>query len=226
MSEPFRLIETMRWDGKIDLLQRHMKRLQRSAEFFGISLDPGAVERALDHAISLHSADTGHPDPSGSESGPVRVRLTVDGLGLPQVSLRPIPAVSVSPRRVAISESRIDSDNVFRRHKSSRRQLYDAEYARASAAGLFEVLYLNEKGRVAEGSRTNIFVERGTEMLTPPVADGALPGVFRSVVLDTDVRAREESLEVRDLENADSLFVCNAVIGLVGVELIDSFDLS
>jgi hypothetical protein len=42
---------------------------------------------------------------------------------------------------------------------------------------------LNECGEVAEGARSNIFVERDGVLLTPPIESGALPGVLRADLL-------------------------------------------
>ena len=38
--------------------------------------------------------------------------------------------------------------------------------------------------RVAEGARSNVFVERDGCLLTPPLSSGALPGVLRGELLD------------------------------------------
>jgi para-aminobenzoate synthetase/4-amino-4-deoxychorismate lyase len=44
------------------------------------------------------------------------------------------------------------------------------------AAGHFDAVFLNEKGELTEGARTNVFVERGGVLMTPPLAAG-LPNV-------------------------------------------------
>jgi para-aminobenzoate synthetase/4-amino-4-deoxychorismate lyase len=215
VSRPFELIETMRWDGGAVRLDRHLARLSASAHFFGIPLD---VERVRSEVLATASQCEG--------SGSIwRLRLTVNAEGEPSVTRRMIEDLPEAPRRVIISPSRIDAHDVFRRHKTSRRELYDQEYESAMEQGWFEVLYANGEGLLAEGSRTNVFVESAGRLLTPPVADGALPGVYRSAVLESNPRAREARIAAVDLAAFDRILVCNAVIGLVEVELIDSLGL-
>ena len=212
MSRPFELIETMRWDEGVEMFDRHLARLCASAAFFGIDLDVDKV---------IHEVREAESQCEGSGIA-WRLRLTVDIDGTPKVIQGPIGLLPNAPRRVAISPSRIDARNVYRRHKTSRRTLYDQEYSRARHRGWFEILYTNEDGYVAEGSRTNVFVELAGEMLPPPIADGALPGVFRSAILESSTTARVARITTADLVGSDRILVCNAVIGLVEVELIDS----
>ena len=44
------------------------------------------------------------------------------------------------------------------RHKTSWRELYEAE---AKRLGTDEVIFCNERGELTEGARSNIFVKRG-----------------------------------------------------------------
>ena len=211
MSEAFKLIETMRFDRGVVHLDKHLARLRRSADHFGIPIDTATVRSTvLDKCAAFLFVD--HPQ---------KVRLTVDEHGHAHTTVGLIPSIAPSPRRVAISESVIDEADSFRRHKTTKRELYDLEYRQGLEDGLFEIIYMNRAGRLAEGSRTNIFVETGGMWLTPPVEDGALPGICRSIILGTNKRAKEEQITARMLRAADRVFVCNAVVGVVEVELID-----
>ena len=63
----FELIETLRLaDGKYDLLERHIARLQASAEYFGFALNVVAVLQATNAMLANHA------------TGVWRARLTVD----------------------------------------------------------------------------------------------------------------------------------------------------
>ncbi|NNE45422.1 MAG: hypothetical protein HKN37_02050 [Rhodothermales bacterium] len=211
MSEAFKLIETMRFDRGVAHLDSHMVRLKKSADHFGIPIDTAAVRSTvLDKCAAFLTVDHAQ-----------KVRLTVDEHGHARTTVVPIPSIAPSPRRVAISESVIDESDSFRRHKTTKRELYDLEYRQGLEDGLFEIIYMNRAGRLAEGSRTNIFVETGGMWLTPPVEDGALPGVFRSMILGTNNLAKEQCVTAEMLHAADRVFVCNAVVGVVEVELID-----
>ena len=65
-----------------------------------------------------------------------------------------------------------------------------------------------------------MFLDPGDGMLlTPPLASGALDGVYRRRLL-IDGRSREARLTRRDLLAAEAIYVANAVRGLVRVDLV------
>jgi para-aminobenzoate synthetase/4-amino-4-deoxychorismate lyase len=118
-----------------------------------------------------------------------------------------------------LSSVRTDSKDPWLYHKTTRRELYDAEYALAVRDGHVEVLFINERGELTEGSRTNVFVRRGRRLLTPPIDCGVLPGTRRAEILETDPSASEAVLTPSDLEDADEILVCNATTPLTSVIL-------
>ncbi|MGB8622576.1 MAG: aminotransferase class IV, partial [Paracoccaceae bacterium] len=101
--------------------------------------------------------------------------------------------------------------------KTTRRALYDAARA-ALPDGLDELLYLNQRGEVCEGTITNIFFETGQGLLTPPLSCGLLPGVLRAELL-AQGRAREAVLRPADLGTARAVFVGNSLRGLIRAEI-------
>jgi para-aminobenzoate synthetase/4-amino-4-deoxychorismate lyase len=122
----------------------------------------------------------------------------------------------VTPKLAA---GRIDSTDPLRRHKTTERRLYDAALHQLPAdASIFDVIFLNERGEVAEGARSNIFVERAGRLLTPPLASGCLPGVLRAELLASG-DAIEAVLQQADLQAGFCLG--NALRGLIRVELLD-----
>lgn len=80
----------------------------------------------------------------------------------------------------------------------------------AEGRGCFDLIALNEAGRLADGGRTNLFLVREGEILTPPVADGALPGVARRALLEAGL-VREAALHPADLETCEAAFLANAL---------------
>ncbi|HSY20825.1 MAG TPA: aminotransferase class IV, partial [Polyangiaceae bacterium] len=107
-----------------------------------------------------------------------------------------------------------------RRHKTTSRRLYEDEYRAWRARGAYEVLFLNERGELAEASRHNVFVDKGGRWVTPPIASGALPGIMRREVLaDRTWNAVEEPVSLGDLQAARRLFLTNSVRGIVPVRL-------
>ncbi len=80
------------------------------------------------------------------------------------------------------------------------------------------MVFLNERDEVCEGARTNIFVERDGDLLTPPVSCGLLPGVFRANLLASE-RAHEKILRLEDLRG--EFFIGNSLRGLFRAKLMD-----
>ena len=77
-------------------------------------------------------------------------------------------------------------------HKT-RRAEYDRAWQAAEALGGFDMLFVNERGEVTEGGRSNLFVKLDGQWVTPPLESGVLPGVMRGVLLSTIVRSARRS---------------------------------
>lgn len=195
------LIETLNYTPGTGFirLERHMARLIASASALHIPLDKNAAEQALQDAVQ----DT-------DQALRVRLALRVDG----EISVTTAALPAPPPRwRYSVSPVTIRSTDIFARHKTNLRTLYESEYARQHAEnGCDEVLFLNEKGELAEGSRSNIFVRRDGVLLTPPLSSGALPGVLRQELIETG-QAQEAVLTEADLK--DELWLGNSLRGLI-----------
>lgn len=206
-TRDFELIETMLWrGGGIPLLDLHLERLYGSAQYFGI---PYQEQEILAHIQRETEALTG--------DNPHKVRLTLSRTGKVHITVSEVQVPSPGLRRAKISTKRVDFGNVFVYHKTTQRSLYEEEYRQAVSEGYDEVLFLNERGEMTEGSRTNLFVQRGGILFTPPVSSGLLAGVYRKHVLDTHPEAVERVLYLEDVYEADKCYVCNAVWGLVEI---------
>ncbi len=203
-AEPFALIETLRWDAAegYALLERHLDRLAASARYFVIPCDRDEARRMLAAAAAGFAATA------------MRVRLSLDEegeLALTAGPLAPLPSVL----RYALSPQPQRSDDPFLYHKTTRRGAYEAELARLKAAtGCDEVLFVNERGELSEGSWSNLFVRRGSVLLTPASGCGLLPGTLRAELLDAG-EAIEAVLRPADLAGAGSVLLGNGVRGLM-----------
>ena len=192
-----RLIETLRWDGaRFPLLARHLARLAASAADLSWTLDPERITAAL----------------AGAATGGAlaRVRLTVGGDGVPDVTTSPLPPTPEA-WDVMLAGEGIDSRDPWRRVKSTHRTLYDALRG-GLPPGIGEVLVTNERGEIAEGTITNVFFATGSGICTPPLTAGCLPGVLRAELIADG--CREVPLPVSALSDVQ-LWVGNAVRGLI-----------
>ena len=199
----FQLIETILWDSSnkaehFYLLDLHLDRLAASAAYFNFPCDREAVTAQL-KALAQTLA----------EAPQYRIRLLLNPDGT--TTLTATPFVPKPTGLIRISAERTNSQDLFLRHKTTRRALYDREYARAIADGFDEVLFLNERNELTEGAISNIFLRKGSQLLTPPLSSGALPGIYRRHLLETNPNATEQVLTLEDLQTADAFYICNSV---------------
>jgi para-aminobenzoate synthetase/4-amino-4-deoxychorismate lyase len=73
-----------------------------------------------------------------------------------------------------------------------------------------DVLLVNERGEVTESTRANLVLRLGGELLTPPLASGLLPGVFRERLLARGI-VREQVLFPADVLRAEKVWLVNSV---------------
>ncbi len=90
---------------------------------------------------------------------------------------------------------------------------------RAQQDGLFDRIACNERGQLTDGGRCNLFVVSGNELVTPPVDDGALPGVTRTILL-TFPGVKEQSLVKDDLQLAPAGCVTSSLAGVLPVNRV------
>jgi len=84
--------------------------------------------------------------------------------------------------------------------------------------GIAEGLMLDATGRVVEGTMTNLFMLSRGRLLTPALDEAGVAGVMRRLILETapdlGLPATECSLNLRDLNAADELFLSNSLVGV------------
>jgi para-aminobenzoate synthetase / 4-amino-4-deoxychorismate lyase len=190
----FHLIESLLYDGEYFLLERHLERLARSAAYFLFPLEPDKLRQALELM---------RPSLVGKQK--VRLLLFDDG----RISCESAPILEpVQDAPVGFAQRSVHSSDRFLYHKTSRRALYAEELARRP--DLAEVIFLNERGEVTEGTSNNIVAMLDGGAFTPPLESGLLPGVFRGELLSSG-RIIEKVLTRRDLEEAQEIYLINSV---------------
>ncbi len=83
-----------------------------------------------------------------------------------------------------------------------------------------EAILLNNKGLVACATASNVFIVQDGRLYTPPLADGAVDGIVRRVMM-RERGAIEKSLRPDDLLAHQGLLLTNSVRGVVPVEMLD-----
>lgn len=206
---PFSLIESLHRQegGGYLLLERHLRRLASSADYFAIPCNGAALRGQL----QLLDAEL---------RGAHKVRLLLAGDGAMTLSAEPLlPAQGRAPLKMLLSPRRVQRDDPFLFHKTTRRDLYTAERGRFPHVD--EILFCNEAGEVTEGSIHNLVLRLGGRLLTPALACGLLPGTLRGELLERGILT-EAVVTLRELQEADGLWLINSVRGWRRAVLIES----
>lgn len=207
-------------------LKRHLARLHAGAGVLGFAC-PWSDKEILSAILAvLESA----PSPEAA----LRLTLTrgpaARGL-LPMEPARPTLLIAAhahtpdhTPVRAIIAGcTRRNENSPLSRIKSLN--YLDSILARQEALsrGAGEALLLNTQGRVAEACAGTLFIELGGRILTPPVEDGALPGIARALILEAG-RAQEAHLTPEDLAACDAAFITSS-LGARPLSAIDEREL-
>ncbi|CAM5337538.1 putative branched-chain-amino-acid aminotransferase OS=Afipia felis OX=1035 GN=dat_1 PE=4 SV=1 [Afipia felis] len=89
----------------------------------------------------------------------------------------------------------------------------------ALSRGAADALMLNGQGHVVCATVGNLFVRLKGGWITPPVADGILPGIARAKIISC-LNAKQVSLSEADVRSADAAFISNS-LGSIDIADID-----
>ena len=181
------------------LLEEHLQRMEEAAEYFLFNYDYEKIKSSI-----LVEADK--LDPSVN----YKMKIELDKWGKIRIQNSEVESQKENIR-IAISGARIDSKNKFQYFKTTKRSLYDEELKKYQDLGFYEVIFLNEKDEIAEGSFTNIFVKKNDEWLTPNLKTGILNGVYRKHFLRENKNSRECVLTLESVKNSESIMIMNSV---------------
>ena len=189
-------------------LDRHLQRLTSSAAYFGIPMNPAQVRRQLDLACARLLENTSY-----------RMKLKVEGDGQLQIQswlLAPL----AEPVQLLMAPTPTLSHDLWLKHKTTRREVYDQAWQQAEQLGAFDMLFCNERGELTEGGRSTLLLKIDGQWFTPPLACGVLPGIMRSVLMDDPAwGVSERILNPADLARAEQIAVCNALRGVMSAEM-------
>jgi len=212
-------------DGAPEFAPEHLARLAQASAVTGIPL-PFTVAQAQDRMARLIAAN---------DLAEAALRLTVSrgaaarGVAAPKaedcrptvvISLHPLP-----PTRGAVvgmitaTVTRRNEHSPFSRVKATPYLDSIVALTEAQAQAAQDAVLLNTAGRVASACYANLFAVIDGRLITPPLADGPLPGVTRGRVLAA-LGGAEESLTPEDLARASEIFLTNS-FGVRPVGVLD-----
>lgn len=202
----FELLESLLWEPNNGyfVLDRHLERLERSADYFNFSLSLTEVCESLE-ALSMTF---------GAIAQKVRLTLSGDGRLTLQAQTLDNGILKIGAL-VGIAKKAIDSQIPFLYHKTTYRLPYTM--ALESQPEYQDVLLWNEKGEMTESTIANMAIDTPTGLITPPVKCGLLPGTLRAQLIASG-KIREELITLQDLRSTQTLFLINSVRGWIRLE--------
>lgn len=187
-------------------LEPHLRRLVTSAERMGLPLpDVAVVGRAVAELLEAHEG----PD--------VQVRITWTAGDGPQGSDRgdgePRLIASAGPMRRRNATEAIAVMPWVRNERGAMAGVKTTSYgenvvslARAHSVGAGEAVFADTRGRLCEGTGSNVFVVRDGRTTTPTLEVGCLAGITRALVLEWS-DAVEEDMPLEVLDEAEEVFL-------------------
>jgi para-aminobenzoate synthetase/4-amino-4-deoxychorismate lyase len=169
-------------NGRYFLLERHLKRLRSSAEFFNFEFPESKIVAELERLRSEHP------------NGKWKAKLTLANSGRVEASVLPIELTS--QWRVGLANFPIDSSDRLLFHKTTQRDVYTSQLELRPDCD--DLLFLNERGELTESSVANVVLNLGGKLVTPPVSAGLLAGTFRDQLV-SDGEIEERTILVDDL---------------------------
>lgn len=218
-------------NGRAVDLGPHLDRLERSAARIALRLPPReTIERAIAETLEAARGDSyirvvvtrgdGEMGLDPALADAPRLVIIVRPLALPAPALYErgcaLRIVSVERNSPRALDPAIKSGNYLNNILA---------IAEARQHGAYEAVMCDDRGRVTEGSSSNVWCVRGGEVLTPPTTLGLLPGITRWRLLrlaaDAGVPVREAELYPDDLRTADELFITSSIRGVLPAGQID-----
>ena len=195
---PSGLFETMRFEPNKGIihLERHLKRLMYSLEYFGIDFKESAIRDSIDQ-YCCEMKET------------MRIRLDVDRYGKHKMSAQKFNDTD-EVRKVTLHDEPIYSNNIFNFHKVVDRSLF--ENIKRHWQSYNDVILYNERGHVTQSLMANVVVLLNDNWVTPPIECGLLPGIYREVLLERgDII--EGIVTVEDFFTAEAIALINSLRG-------------
>jgi branched-chain amino acid aminotransferase len=204
-------------------LGRHLDRLARSAA--GLGLRPPDLELVAEACAGVVAQ---------APVGRYRLRITYTGglapLGSGRGDAKPTLLVALAPMDPWPESTTVALVPWPRNERGALTGLKTTSYAEnvvalayAKRFGAGEALFADTRGRLSEGTGSNVFVVLGDRAVTPALTTGCLAGVSRALVLEWS-DATEAELPVEVLEQADEVFLTSTTRDVQAVSAVAGAD--
>ncbi|NQY66817.1 MAG: aminotransferase class IV [Flavobacteriales bacterium] len=220
------LFETMRFmNGQVQFIDRHFMRLSIGMEMLGMKVPSHFTADYISREIKRLVNDR---DLRGS----ARIKMVVfrkeGGFYLPDtndfsflITCDEIPngyTLNAGGVKLGVFDEVLLQESPYANIKHLNRlpNILAGNYCKE--VGFDDCLMLNGKRDIVESMGSNIFLVKKGNLTTPKLEDGCLAGVMRSVIIDiagnAGMSVSEESLTPESVEEADEVFLTNAISGV------------
>jgi branched-subunit amino acid aminotransferase/4-amino-4-deoxychorismate lyase len=222
------LFESMRsYRDKIIYFKEHLMRIKDSCRLMDMEFPypPDKLKKIIKKTVKINGFKDAYVRLTLWKSGPGTVTL---------ITARKYKPYSYQKYRqglrACICPFRQNEDSFFTRIKTTSYLLYRLAYLKAKDKGFDEAVILNNRGYIAEGSRSNIFLIKDNELFTPALECGCLAGTTRKAVFDLakkyNIKIYEGNFTLQDLYRADGAFLTNSLMGIMPLASVEKHRLA
>jgi 4-amino-4-deoxychorismate lyase len=218
-------------DGRVRLLEQHLRRLCLGCERLGIPLQDSVALRSDVQQLGGSTARGVIKIVVSRGMGPRSYRPSPLSQTTRVVALYPAPPEpAVTGLALRWCETRLGRNARLAGIKHLNRLEQVLAQAEWSDDAIADGLLLDSEGEVVSGSANNVFLVREGTLVTPDLRFCGVLGIMRGEVLrvarELGIAVSEEPLWPRDVEAASEVFITNSVRGVRSVAQLGSLSWS
>ena len=227
------LFETIRFqNGKAMFLEDHLERLMNGmhllkmetknfdADFFGKMFEKLYAENKLKGAarirLSVFRNGGGYYLPSENSVG-----FTIQMVALENESYQ----WNEEGKRVCIYDGDKKSMSSISNYKTANALIYVQAALHAKQQGTDDCLILNQNGNICDSIQSNVFLVKGSKIITPALNEGCVDGIMRKQIIRhaflNKLSVVFKPINNADLVTADEMFLTNVINGIQWVERLE-----
>ena len=197
----FQLITTGKISQKSLLFEeQHLERMTKASRYFAFPFDSEYFRQKIEEECQACASYQDY-----------RLRISLSKSGEIELSRQILTPLSPSFCKAKLCLQEADLNQSFTYFKTTHRPHL--------SLGEQEKIYHNKSEELLETSIGNLVLKIAGKFYTPPIRLGILPGIYRQHLLETG-QVEEKVLTLADLNQAETIYGCNAVRGLYELKVI------
>ncbi len=206
------LFETIRIDGqRAGFIDDHIQRFKQGAAFLGLQLPAVSLAEIADELIRQnHFKGTGRLKIAAFARK--KMKAGIYGLIKPYQA----PKKNLYKKGITTRAAKHPLKSDLARVKILDRRPFE----KVAKSGIYETLLFDENNHLLEGTRSNVLLIKQSKVFFPPAGrrlQGTMEKQVRQALNSRSITVLEKTLPEKDLIEADALFICNALIGVMPV---------